>query len=146
MSDSVWPYGQQPTRLLCSQDSLGKNTEVGCHFLLHPLHKDKLIALWECPSTLFLTFTFLILIFFLYLWLCHFDYSMLCLIPLCMNPVWDSELPGIGWIFPSPGYLLSLQIYSQASSLSLSLSLSLFSFWNLYNASVSLFDIFPEVC
>ena len=84
------------------------------------MHKDKLIALWECPSTLFLTFTFLILMFSLYLWLCHFDYSMLWLIPLWMNPVWDSALPGIGWIFPSPGYLLSLQIYSQASSLSLS--------------------------
>ena len=28
------PYGQQPTRLLCPQDSLGKNTGVGCHFLL----------------------------------------------------------------------------------------------------------------
>ena len=34
MSDSEWPYGQQPTRLLCPQDSLGKNTEVGCYFLL----------------------------------------------------------------------------------------------------------------
>ena len=29
------PHGQQPTRLLCPQDSLGKNTGVGCHFLLH---------------------------------------------------------------------------------------------------------------
>ena len=28
------PYGQQPTRLPCPQDSLGKNTRVGCHFLL----------------------------------------------------------------------------------------------------------------
>ena len=27
--------GQKPTRLLCPQDSLGKNTGVGCHFLLH---------------------------------------------------------------------------------------------------------------
>ena len=35
MSDSVWPHGQQPTRLLCPQDSPGKNTGVGCHFLLH---------------------------------------------------------------------------------------------------------------
>ena len=34
MSDSIRPYGQQPTRLLCPQDSLGKNTGVGCHFLL----------------------------------------------------------------------------------------------------------------
>ena len=32
---TVRPYGQQPSRFLCPQDSLGKNTGVGCHFLLH---------------------------------------------------------------------------------------------------------------
>ena len=31
---TVQPYGQQPTRLLCPWDSLGKNAGVGCHFLL----------------------------------------------------------------------------------------------------------------
>ena len=31
----MWPYGQQPTRLLCSWNSLSKNTGVGCQFLLH---------------------------------------------------------------------------------------------------------------
>ena len=31
-------YGQQPTRLLHPQDSLGKNTGVGCHFLLQTRH------------------------------------------------------------------------------------------------------------
>ena len=34
-SNSVRPYGQQPTRLFHPQDSPGKNTGVGCHFLLH---------------------------------------------------------------------------------------------------------------
>ena len=34
MSDSVRPHGLQPTRLLCPWDSPGKNTGVGCHFLL----------------------------------------------------------------------------------------------------------------
>ena len=34
MSDSVEPHRRQPTRLLCPWDSLGKNTGVGCHFLL----------------------------------------------------------------------------------------------------------------
>ena len=34
MSDSVRPHRQQPTRLLCPWDSPGKNTGVGCHFLL----------------------------------------------------------------------------------------------------------------
>ena len=34
MSASVRPHGQQPTRLLCPRDSLGKKTGVGRHFLL----------------------------------------------------------------------------------------------------------------
>ena len=34
VSYPVRPYGQQPTRLLCPRDSLGKNTGVSCHFLL----------------------------------------------------------------------------------------------------------------
>ena len=34
MSDSVRPHGLQPTRLLRPWDSPGKNTGVGCHFLL----------------------------------------------------------------------------------------------------------------
>ena len=34
MSDSVQPHRQQPTRLHRPWDSLGKNTGVGCHFLL----------------------------------------------------------------------------------------------------------------
>ena len=34
MSHSVRPHGLQPTRLLCPWDSPGKNTGVGCHFLL----------------------------------------------------------------------------------------------------------------
>ena len=34
MSDSVHPHRWQPTRLPCPWDSPGKNTGVGCHFLL----------------------------------------------------------------------------------------------------------------
>ena len=34
MSDSVRAHRRQPTRLLCPWDSPGKNTGVGCHFLL----------------------------------------------------------------------------------------------------------------
>ena len=34
MSDSVRPHRCQPTRLRCPWDSPGKNTGVGCHFLL----------------------------------------------------------------------------------------------------------------
>ena len=34
MSNSMQPLRWQPTRLLCPLDSPGKNTGVGCHFLL----------------------------------------------------------------------------------------------------------------
>ena len=34
-SDSLRPYGLQPTRLLCPWDSPGKNTRVDCYSLLH---------------------------------------------------------------------------------------------------------------
>ena len=34
MSDPVRPHRRQPTRLPCPWDSPGKNTGVGCHFLL----------------------------------------------------------------------------------------------------------------
>ena len=34
VSDSVQPQRRQPTRLPCPWDSQGKNTGVGCHFLL----------------------------------------------------------------------------------------------------------------
>ena len=34
VSNSVGPHRQHPTRLLCPWDSPGKNTGVGCHFLL----------------------------------------------------------------------------------------------------------------
>ena len=34
VSDSLRPRGLQPTRLLCPWNFPGKNTGVGCHFLL----------------------------------------------------------------------------------------------------------------
>ena len=37
MSDSVRPHIRQPTRLPCPWDSPGKNTGVGCHFLLQSM-------------------------------------------------------------------------------------------------------------
>ena len=38
MSNSMRPHRQQPTRLPCPWDSPGKNTGVGCHFLLQCMH------------------------------------------------------------------------------------------------------------
>ena len=34
MSNSLWPCGLYPSRLRCPWDSPGKDTGVGCHFLL----------------------------------------------------------------------------------------------------------------
>ena len=34
LTDSLQPCGLEPAKLFCPWDSLGKNTEVGCHFLL----------------------------------------------------------------------------------------------------------------
>ena len=36
MSDSFWPCGLGPIRLLCPWNSPGKNIGVGCHFLVSP--------------------------------------------------------------------------------------------------------------
>ena len=40
-------YGQQPTRLLWPQDSLGKNTGEGCHFLLQKKAEHRRIDAFE---------------------------------------------------------------------------------------------------
>ena len=40
-SDSLWPYGLQPARLLCPWDSPGKNTGVGCRTLLQGIFPTK---------------------------------------------------------------------------------------------------------
>ena len=70
MSNSVQPHRRQPTRLLCPWDSLGKNTGVGCHFLLqwskvksesevaqsgptlwpHGLQPTRLLRPWDFPG------------------------------------------------------------------------------------------------
>ena len=70
MSDSVRPHRRQPTRLRRPWDSLGKNTGVGCHFLLqcmkvkseseiavvsdssrpHGLQPTRLLHAWDFPG------------------------------------------------------------------------------------------------
>ena len=46
VSDSVWPHRRQPTRLPHPWDSLGKNTGVGCHFLLQCVKVKLLSHVW----------------------------------------------------------------------------------------------------
>ena len=51
MSDSVRPHRRQPTRLPCPWDSPGKNTGVGCHFLLQCLKvKSESEVTQSCPT------------------------------------------------------------------------------------------------
>ena len=44
VSDSVWPYGLQPPRLLCPRDSPGKNTGVDCFLLQGDLPNPRIIS------------------------------------------------------------------------------------------------------
>ena len=51
MSDSVRPQRRQPTRLPRPWDSLGKNTGVGCHFLLQYMKvKSESEVAQLCPT------------------------------------------------------------------------------------------------
>ena len=49
MSDSVRPHRRQPTRLPRPCDSPGKNTGVGCHFLLQCMEVKSEVA-QSCPT------------------------------------------------------------------------------------------------
>ena len=51
VSDSLRPHRRQPTRLPCSWDSPGKNTGVGCHFLLQCMNvKSESEGAQSCPT------------------------------------------------------------------------------------------------
>ena len=51
MSDSLRPQRWQPTRLPCPWDSPGKNTGVGCHFLLQCMKvKSENEVAQSCPT------------------------------------------------------------------------------------------------
>ena len=51
VSDSVRPHKQQPIRLRGPRDSPGKNTGVGCHFLLQCMKvKSESEVARSCPT------------------------------------------------------------------------------------------------
>ena len=51
LSDSVRPHKRQPTRLPCPWDSPGKNTGLGCHFLLQCMKvKSESEVTQLCPT------------------------------------------------------------------------------------------------
>ena len=47
VSDSLQPHGLLPARLLCPQNAPGKDTGVGCHFLLQGNLPDPEIDPWS---------------------------------------------------------------------------------------------------
>ena len=47
----MWPHRRQPIRLLCPWDSPGRNTGVGCHFLLQCMKgKSESKVAQSCPN------------------------------------------------------------------------------------------------
>ena len=50
MSDSFWPHGLEPTRLLCPWDFPGKSTGVGCHCLLQRVFPIQGVTLMSLES------------------------------------------------------------------------------------------------
>ena len=55
VSDSLWPHGLRPARLLCPWNFPGKNTGVGCHFLLQrifPSQRSNLSLLHQQKDSL----------------------------------------------------------------------------------------------
>ena len=55
--DSLQPHRLQPTRLLCPRDFSGKNTGVGCHFLLQSFY-----IYWIKNNLFFLYFLLVVLL------------------------------------------------------------------------------------
>ena len=58
VSNSLWPHGLQPTRLLCPWDSPDKNTGVGCHSHLQQIFPTQgssphLLCLLYCRQILY---------------------------------------------------------------------------------------------
>ena len=56
VSDSLWPRGLYPARLLCPQDVSGKNTGVGSHFPLQGIFPTQGWTWVSCMAGRFFTF------------------------------------------------------------------------------------------
>ena len=50
VSNSLWPHGLQPARLLCPWDFSGKSTGVGCHFRLQGIFLPQGSNAYLCVS------------------------------------------------------------------------------------------------
>ena len=116
MSDSVRPHRRQPTRLPCSWDSPGKNTGVGCHFLLqcmkvksesevaqssptlrsHGLQPSRLLHPWDFPGKSTGVGCHRLLCLLLLVWL-NIRAPFLFLLFLSIGPYLPSEVTCMGF-------------------------------------------------
>ena len=55
MSDSLWPHRLYPARLICPENYPGKNTRLGCHFLLQRIFPTQVLnpGVPHCRQTLY---------------------------------------------------------------------------------------------
>ena len=116
MSDSLQPHGPWPARLLCPWDSPGKNTGVGCHFLLQGIFLTQgfeqpsptsvsciaggLFTLLSHEASMLSRFSCVRL--FVFLW------TMARQAPLSMEFPWQEYWSGLP--FPSPGIFLAQRL------------------------------------
>ena len=64
VSDSLRLHGLYPARLLCPWDAPGKNTGVGCHFLLHcMIPNPETIGKWQFRGWVGTSITGMVLLF-----------------------------------------------------------------------------------
>ena len=136
LSDSVRPHRWQPTRLPCPWDSPGKNTGVGCHFLLPMLpatqFKNLLSDVMKLEARL--SMLFVLRIFFVYWLLCKISPQIecSCLENLRDRGAWWASVYGVAqsrtWLKPlssssssnnysCSGVLLSVRLTHKAGTL-----------------------------
>ena len=96
VSDSLWPHGLEPTRLLCSWDSPSKNTGVGCHSLLQGISQPKDRTHISCSAGRFFT-----------VWVTHMTQQLHAWIYV--------QRKWIHYLEEMPAFPCSLQHYSQLS-------------------------------
>ena len=111
MSNSVRPHRWQPTRLPCPSDSPGKNTGVGCHFLLQCMKvKSESEVAQSCPTL---------------------SYPMDCTLPGSSTMGFSRQEYWSGVPLPSPKYNYRDQIQNEGRLYFSKISKKNFHMWNL---------------
>ena len=89
MPDSLRPHALWPTRLLCPWDSPGKNTGVGCHFLLQGIFptQGSNLGLPHCRQTLLVASISSHLI-----WCSHYNACMLSHVRLFIHVIFQARI------------------------------------------------------